>query len=40
MTIPKDIVDKLELNDVEYVAVTYEGNKKATITPAKITVQT
>lgn len=38
ITIPKDIVEKLELEDIDYVAVKYEGNKKITISPAQITV--
>ena len=40
ITIPKDIVEKLGLKDADYVAVTYEGNRKASIAPAKVTVET
>lgn len=39
ITIPKEIVEKLELKDVDYVAVIYEGNKKATIAPAKVVIK-
>jgi len=39
ITIPKEIVEKLELEDVDYVAVIYEGNKKATIAPAEVTLK-
>jgi len=40
ITIPKKIVEKLGLNNADYVAVIYEGNKKASIAPAKVTVET
>jgi bifunctional DNA-binding transcriptional regulator/antitoxin component of YhaV-PrlF toxin-antitoxin module len=39
ITIPKEIVDKLGINDADYVALMYEGNKKAYIAPAKVTVE-
>lgn len=39
ITIPKEIVKKLGLDNIEYVAVTYEGNKRATIKPAKVVIQ-
>jgi bifunctional DNA-binding transcriptional regulator/antitoxin component of YhaV-PrlF toxin-antitoxin module len=39
ITIPKEIVDKMGINDADYVAMTYEGNKKATISPAKVTIE-
>jgi bifunctional DNA-binding transcriptional regulator/antitoxin component of YhaV-PrlF toxin-antitoxin module len=39
ITIPKEIVNKLGINDADYVAMMYEGNKKAYITPAKVTVE-
>lgn len=40
ITIPRDIVEKLGLDDADYVAVTYKGNKKAMIAPAKVIVET
>lgn len=40
ITIPRDIVEKLGLDNTAYVAVTYEGNKKAMIAPAKVVVET
>lgn len=40
ITIPKEIVEKLRLDNVDYVAMTCEGNKKASFAPAKITVET
>lgn len=40
ITIPKEIVEKLGLKDADYVAVKYEGKKKASITPAKIVIET
>lgn len=39
ITIPKEIVDKLGIGDADYIAMTYEGNKKAIIAPAKITIE-
>lgn len=39
ITIPKEIVDKLGIGNAEYVAMIYEGNKKATVAPAKITIE-
>lgn len=39
ITIPKEIVEKLELHDAKYVAVMYEGNKRAIITPVKVVIQ-
>jgi antitoxin component of MazEF toxin-antitoxin module len=39
ITIPKDIVEKLGLCNSEYVAMKYEGNKKAVIAPAKVTIE-
>lgn len=38
ITIPKNIVKKLGLDDTDYVAVTYDGDKKVTIAPAKVIV--
>jgi len=39
ITIPKEIVEKLKLKDAEYVAVKYEGNNRAVITPVKVVIQ-
>lgn len=39
ITIPKEIVDKLGINNADYVAVVYEGSKKASIAPAKVTIE-
>ena len=39
ITIPKDIVEKLGLCNSDYVAMMYEGNKKAVIAPAKISIE-
>lgn len=39
ITIPKEIVEKLGLDNADYVAVAYEGNKKATIRPARVVME-
>ena len=36
ITIPKEICEKLELEDDDYVVVSYNGNKTALITPVEI----
>lgn len=40
ITIPKEIVEKLGLKHADYVAVRYEGKRKASITPAKVVIET
>ena len=39
ITIPKDIVEKLGLCNSDYVAMVYEGDKKAIIAPAKVSIE-
>ena len=36
ITIPKEICEKLELKDDDYVVVSYNGNKTALIAPVEI----
>lgn len=39
ITIPKELVEKLELENTDYVALTYEGHRKATLAPARVIVE-
>lgn len=39
ITIPKEIVEKLELKNTEYVALRFEGKKKATLSPVKVVIE-